>query len=265
MKIKRVLLLIVIILLAPIYVNAEKPLSSMEKLDEISDKALLMVKYEKYDDAKKLLEYFTNQITSLTGSNRALTLEQFRIMTTSHDEALEATVSTNMKYEERLNKLTKFRLVMDAIATNHQPLWTGMEDQLLTTFHQVKIAAYNGNKAKFNTSLNSFLSLYNIIYPSMKIDVPVTDIQELDARINFVDDYRSQMIGNKKNMKELDGLESELKKLFNDMGEDQADPSLWWVIISTGSIIIMTLSYVGWRKYKGDKEMKKNRSRDLKD
>ena len=25
------------------------------------------------------------------------------------------------------------------------------------------------------------------------------------------------------------------------MDEDEADPSLWWVIISTGSIIIMTL------------------------
>jgi sporulation protein YpjB len=263
-KIKWILFLIVIILLAPIYVFAEKP-SSMEKLDEISDEALLMVKYEKYDDAKKLLEYFSNQFTSLTGNDRALTLEQLRIMTTSHDEAMEATVSPNMKYEERLNKLTKFRLVIDAIASNHQPLWTGMEDQILTTLHQVKVAAYNGDRAKFNINLNSFLSLYNVIYPSMKIDVPATDIQELDARIHFVDDYRSQIVGNKENMKELDGLESELKKLFSDMSEDQADPSLWWVIISTGSIIIMTLSYVGWRKYKGDKEMKKNRSRDLKD
>lgn len=42
------------------------------------------------------------------------------------------------------------------------------------------------------------------------------------------------------------------------MDEDEADPSLWWVIISTGSIIIATLSYVGWRKYNGDKEMKKD-------
>lgn len=49
------------------------------------------------------------------------------------------------------------------------------------------------------------------------------------------------------------------------MEDDEADPSLWWVIISTGSIIIMTLSYVGWRKYQGDKELRKNRSRDQKD
>ena len=251
-------------MLAPTYATAEK-LSPIDKLDEISDEALLMVKYERYDDAKKLLDYFSNQFASLIGNERSFTMDQLRIVTISHDEAMEATVSPNMKYEERLNKLTKFRLVMDAVATSHQPLWIGMEDQIITTFHQVKDAAHNGDKTKFNTCLNSFLSLYNVIYPSMKIDVPVENIQKLDARINFIDEYRSQMVGNAENIKELDGLESDLKKLFNDMNEDQADPSLWWVIISTGSIIIMTLSYVGWRKYKGDKEMKKNRSRDLKD
>jgi sporulation protein YpjB len=66
-------------------------------------------------------------------------------------------------------------------------------------------------------------------------------------------------------MKELEGLETDLKKLFSDMDEDQTDPSLWWVIISTGSIIIMTLSYVGWRKYKGDKDIQKDQRREYKD
>ncbi|MEH7255788.1 sporulation protein YpjB, partial [Neobacillus niacini] len=36
-------------------------------------------------------------------------------------------------------------------------------------------------------------------------------------------------------------------------------------IISTGSIIILTLSYVGWRKYQGEKNMRKNRTRVHKD
>ncbi len=34
----------------------------------------------------------------------------------------------------------------------------------------------------------------------------------------------------------------------------EADPSLWWVIISTGGIIVLTLSYVGWRNIKAEKE-----------
>ena len=42
--------------------------------------------------------------------------------------------------------------------------------------------------------------------------------------------------------------------------KDEADPSLIWVIISTGGMIVLTLSYVGWRKYRGEKE--KNRTHE---
>ncbi|MGG3469635.1 sporulation protein YpjB [Neobacillus pocheonensis] len=258
------LLLAIIMMLAPITVNAKQQ-SPMEKLDDISDEALQMVKFHRYDDAKKLLDYFSDQFTSITGVEQPLTMDEVRIVNTSHDEAVEATVSPSMKYEERINKLTKFRLVIDAIATSHQPLWTEMEDQIMTSFHQAKDAAINGDSAHFHTNFNSFLSLYNVIYPSMKIDVPVENIQRLDARINYIDEYRSQVVTDLKSRQELEALDTDLKNLFANLEEDEADPSLWWVIISTGSIIIMTLSYVGWRKYQGEKGMEKDRSRDLKD
>ncbi|WP_312475785.1 sporulation protein YpjB [Neobacillus sp.] len=264
MKIKWFLLFAIIIMLTPIPAFAEQP-SPMERLDDISDEALQMVKFHRYEDAKKMLDYFSDQFTSITGNEKPLTLDEVRIVHTSHDEAMEAAVSPTMKYEERINKLTKFRLVIDAIATNHQPLWTEMEDQIMTAFHQAKDAAINGDTPHFHSNFNTFLSLYNVIYPSMKIDVPVENIQRLDARIDFINEYRSQIVKDSKSQQELDALDTDLKNLFANMEEDQADPSIWWVIISTGSIIIMTLSYVGWRKYQGDKAMRKDRSRDQKD
>jgi len=260
LKIRWLFFLAIIIMLTPITVYAEQQ-SPMEKLDNISDEALQMVKFQRYEDAKKLLDYFSDQFTSVTGTTRPLSMDEVRIHT-SNDEAMEAAVSPSMKYEERINKLTKFRLVIDALATSHQPLWTEMEEQIMTAFNQAKDAAANGDTAHFHTNFNTFLSLYNVIYPSMKIDVPVENIQRLDARIDFINEYRSQIVSNSKSQQELIALDADLKNLFASMEEDDADPSLWWVIISTGSIIIMTLSYVGWRKYQGDKDQKKNRSRD---
>jgi sporulation protein YpjB len=251
-------------MLAPTIVSAEQS-TPMEKLDDISDEALQMVKFHRYEDAKRLLDYFSDQFTSNPGKDKPLSMDELRIVMTSHDEAVEAAVSSNMKYEERMNKLTKFRLVIDAIATSHQPLWTEMEDQIMSAFHQAKESAIKGDTAHFHSNFNHFIALYNVIYPSMKIDVPVENIQKLDARINYIDEYRTQVVNNTKSQMELDRLETDLKNLFKNMNEDEADPSIWWVIISTGSIIIMTLSYVGWRKYKGEKDLKKDRSRDLKD
>lgn len=241
----------------PAFAEQQTP---MERLDDISDEALQMVKFQRYDDAKKMLDYFSDQFTNISEYEKPLTLDEVRIVNISHDEAMEAAVSPNMKYEERMNKLMKFRLVIDAIATSHQPLWTEMEDQIMTAFHQAKDAAMNGDTADFHSNFNTFLSLYNVIYPSMKIDVPVENIQRLDARIDFINEYQSQIVKDLKSQQELNALDTDLKNLFANMKEDEADPSLWWVIISTGSIIIMTLSYVGWRKYQGDKTRKKDRS-----
>ena len=264
MKWKWLLLFAIVMLLAPITVFADKE-SPMEKLDNISDEALQMVKFQKYDDAKKLLEYFSTQFTSLAKKEQPLTMDELRIVTVSKDEAIEAAESPNMKYEERINKLTKFRLVIDAIVSSHQPLWIEMKDQIMNVFHHAKEAANKGDSSQFHAYFNNFLTLYNVIYPSMKVDVPAENIQRLDARINFIDEYRLQIVSDPKSQQELVTLETDLNNLFDNMNEDQADPSIWWVIISTGSIIIMTLSYVGFRKYKGDKQMKKDRSRDQKD
>jgi sporulation protein YpjB len=242
--------------------NEQTPI---EKLDTISDEALQMMKIHRYEDAKKLLNYFSKQFTSISNNEYPFSMDELRIVTVSHDEAMEAAESSSMEYEERVTRLTKFRLVVDAIASSHQPLWTEMKGQIMTAFHQAREAATSGDSSDFHSNFNTFLSLYNVIYPSMKIDVSAENIQRLDARINFIDEYRSQVVNNVKSQQELDGLESDLQRLFENMDEDEADPSLWWVIISTGSIIISTLSYVGWRKYKGDKEMNKNRSRGHKD
>jgi sporulation protein YpjB len=48
-------------------------------------------------------------------------------------------------------------------------------------------------------------------------------------------------------------MEEELKALFERVKEDEADPSLLWVMISTGSVILLSLSYAGFRKYRAEK------------
>lgn len=264
MKARFIVIVIMLFLLLPVSGFAKVTLP-VDRLDQLSDEALQMVKLHRYDDAKKLLEYFSEQFTSVTGKERAFTADELRIVTVSHDEAVQAAANATMNHEEKINRVTKFRLVMDAITSPYQPLWTEMEFPIMTVFGEVKEAVYAGDTQQFNSNLNSFLSLYDVIHPSIKINVDRERIQRLDARIEFIDKYRPQIITESASHMELEALEAELQLLFDGMTEDEADPSLWWVIISTGSIIILTLSYVGWRKYKGDQEKEKSLSRRQKD
>ncbi len=252
MKAKFLLLLSVLMMIAPFAAYAE-PTSPVEELDDISDQALQMVKLHRYEDANRLLKHFSEEFLTVTGDGRPFSMDELRIITVAHDEAVEAMANADLGHAERMNRVTKFRLVIDAIASTHQPLWTEMEGPIMTVFNDMKTAAYEGDNDQFHSNLNSFLSLYNVIYPSLKIDINPERIQKVDAKVSFIDQYRPQVLNEASSQEELEALESDLQNIFDEMTEDEADPSLWWVIISTGSIIILTLSYVGWRKYKGDK------------
>ncbi len=263
MKAKLILLFSVLILFAPFAAYAE-PQSPVEELDKISDEALQMVKLHRYEDANRLLGHFSEEFLLVTGNGRPFSMDELRIITVAHDEASEAVANGDLGHAERMNRVTKFRLVIDAIASTHQPLWAEMEDPIMTVFNDMKTAVYEGDNDQFQSNLNSFLALYNVIQPSMKIDINPETIQKVDAKVSFIDQYRPQVLQEASSREELEALESDLQNIFDDMTEDEADPSLWWVMISTGSIIILTLSYVGWRKYKGDNEKTKDVQKERK-
>lgn len=246
---------------SPLYSLAEGP--SLSELDNIADEALQMTKSGRFDEAKQLLQYFSGEFAELNARDRSFTMDELRILTVAHEGALQSLTSTSETLEQRIDSVITFRLVMDAISSQYQPLWTEMEKPIMAAFQQVQNAASTGDATEYHSTLNQFLTKYSIIQPSIKLDVPVEKVQQLDSRITFIDRYRTEAGGSEETMNELNTLENDLKDLFNGLTEDEADPSLWWVITTTGSIIILTLSYVGWRKYKGEsQESKSERQKD---
>lgn len=258
MKAKKLLILFAVLMWIVPFAAYAEPTSPVEELDNISDQALQMVKLHRYEDANRLLEYFSEEFLLVTGNGRPFAMDELRIITVAHDEALEAIANNDLGHAEKMNKVTKFRLVIDAIVSTHQPLWAEMEDPIMTVFNDMKSAAYQGDNDRFDRELNSFLALYNVIHPSMNIDIDPVTIQKVDAKVSFIDQYRPQILQKASDREELDALQTDLQNLFDGLTEDEADPSLWWVMISTGSIIILTLSYVGWRKYIGNREKTKD-------
>lgn len=249
----------------PVQVLADGRPAAIEQLDTLSDDAFQMVKNQRYEDAKKLLNYFSEQLQTMSAGRFPFSVDEARIVSMSRDEAMEAVASPTMEYSEKVNKVTRFRLVMDALATSSDPLWAELEDQVMGSYSEAKQAAFDGNPAAFHASVNSFLSLYELIYPCIKIDIQAESIQKLNAKVDFLSAFSPSKPASESERAELEALGSSLQNIFDGIEEDEADPSLWWVIISTGGIIILTLSYVGWKKYKADREAAKKRSIKLKD
>lgn len=263
MKYKLIILIILWIAIAPITISvyADRN-SSIDELDTISDEALQLVRSERYEEAKKILDYFSNQFSTVSITDGKFTMDELKILTGAHDEAVEAISNGSMNTNDRINSVTRFRLAVDAVSSGEEPLWIQMEDPVMTTYREMKDAAFQKNKEIFDSKLDDFLTLYQIIYPSLKLDVTPAQFQTVNTLVEYVGTYRLQIYNNNEDQVELNNLEAELQDVFNQVYKDEADPSLWWVIISTGSIIILTLSYVGWRKYIGDKQEEKQKSKN---
>ncbi|MCR2820226.1 sporulation protein YpjB [Lederbergia panacisoli] len=257
MKAKSIILLVLCILFSGFSVQAESK-SSMTELDQLADEALQLTRFGRFEEAKKIVERFGLLFSEKGVLERQFTMDELRVVTAAHHEALKALTSIDLNENDRVKKVTAFRLATDAIISKYQPLWSEMERPIMNAFEDVKSAALEGDENLYNSQLNEFLSTYSVIQPSIKIDVSVEKVQKLDSRIAFVDKYRTSF-SEQKWMKELEGLEADLKKLFSDVNKDDTDPSIWWVMIMTGGIIISTLSYVSWRKYRGQKMLKQKR------
>ena len=230
------------------------------KLADMADEALHYSKVERYEEAKKVLTHMENILEDTDGLNP----DELRAVTASYVEAAALLDKENFTNEEAVNSLMKLRLAVDAVITEHEPLWTNMEADVLEAFQNVKERILRQDQENFHRELNHFLSVYDIIYPSVMIDVPVEQVQKVNAQIQYLERYSFEFFGGEADIGTVEVLERDLESLFDHTEEDEADPSLWWVIISTGGIILITLSYVGWKKYRAEQEYRKRRKHELK-
>ncbi|MDX8361858.1 sporulation protein YpjB [Cytobacillus sp. IB215316] len=257
---RMMLLLLLILLVLPSNKYAAE-IEHWKKLDEIADEALQMVKSERYDDTKSLLEHFTKEFLQFSTSDKPYTMDELRVITITHNNAVEAVTKTALSHEERVRKVVQFRLVIDAIISEHQPLWVEMEHSTMKYFHQMKGAIEQDDTETFQYMLNLFLNKYEVIQPSIKVDVNPEWVTRVDSHIRFLESYQHISLEKAKQIQQLDQMESDLYELFNAVKDDDTDPSLLWVMISIGSVILLSLSYAGWKKYRADKVKQQSRKK----
>lgn len=128
-----------------------------------------------------------------------------------------------------------------------------LEKPIMEAFTELKRDVQKNGSTSFHEKWNEFISLYDLIYPSLTIDVSEDQLETVGKHIDVIEQEEFQQMTESTKLERLSLLQHDLKNVFDRVEEDDADPSLLWVIITTGSIIITALTYVGYRKYKAEK------------
>ncbi|WP_338749654.1 sporulation protein YpjB [Bacillus sp. FJAT-52991] len=254
------LFIIFFLFMLPISTQAEMINSRLLKLDTIAEQALEFTKAGRYDQAQQFMHQFQKEYLVLQEDHRLASPEEWSVISNVFDEALPLIERPDGREQQCLEVMTSFRLAVNAISSTGTPLWTQMEEPVMSSLQDLKQSSSQLDSSQFHETLNVFLSNYDMLKPSLQVDLASSRLQVLDEQVRYVDHYRDEILAAQSETGEIERLEKEVKAIFyEETKEEVIQPSLGWVISVTGGIIITTLSYVGWRKYKGQQEEARNK------
>jgi sporulation protein YpjB len=224
-----------------------------KELNQTTDHVLQLVKQEKFEEAKQLLDYFSEAFIELDFKEQGFTMNDMRTITLTFEAAVEAVTATERPLDERIYTVTSFRLAVDALSSEHHPLWLQSEETILVTLLAIKEEYSQENSEALQHRMNTFFRHYQMIRPALLIDLEPQMLQRIESQITYLDNLRVDGVGSNKLIPHIELMESDFRKMFERIKEDSADPSLLWVMFTIGGMIVLSLSYVGVRKYRAEK------------
>jgi sporulation protein YpjB len=225
------------------------------KLNELSDTIFQLTRQSRYDDAERVLTFFEKQFDELEEMENIPT-EQARQIDLNYRTAIEAISNEEASYDEKARAATQLRLLLDSVSSKYEPLWLSFEEPVFQSLKKMKSEIEKGEDSRFRQSWNDFLSLYGMIYPSMNVSVPTGALKEVDRHIDAIGLSQFSEMTTSTKLEQMTILENDLIDVFEN-NKSNSDPSLFWVMLITGSTIILSLTYVAFRKYMAEKKASK--------
>ncbi|WP_377888814.1 sporulation protein YpjB [Alkalihalobacillus sp. R86527] len=243
----RRLLLVLLLFILPINVLATEN-DTRQSWDDFASKVLEFGKQEEFERAKMMLEQFAEVFPGTESTE--LTTSEMRIVLNTHNRALNSVTAINQGTDQRVKALTEFRLAVDALVTEEQPIWRQTDDKILGLIEEMKAAVEHRDYEVYERNLQTFLGTYSVIRPALGIDLSTELQQRLDSHIAFFENYGSTHKEELSN--QLETMKVDFKEVYEGPVKKD-DTSIFWMIVSIGGIITVTLLYVLYRKYRGEK------------
>jgi sporulation protein YpjB len=238
--------------------NTVKGYAKIDQETSLIEKSLSLVQDGDYVHGANLLEQLESKYMASAKKNKDFTPKELETISVTFQNAHVSLTNDAIDPQEKVADVLGLRLLIDAGETTMQPMWKEMKKSVMTPLQNMESAYKRGNSEAYETQLNQFLHQFEIIYPSLIMDLPYDEVKKINSLVSFLDDYRINQESIPAFQQKLDETKSELLFIF-DQGNSIIPPVSIWTIFTTGIIIVGTLSYVGWRKYIGDRNKNKKR------
>lgn len=162
-------------------------------------------------------------------------------------QAIESMENTETSNRETYNHILRLQLALDAKSSTYQPMWTDREKEMMATFSAMEESLQSNDAEKLKQSFAMFREQYDIISPSLSLDLHKQEFSNLEADILYVE----KKIGNGDSSLSLHiiQLEGEMRGIFAKYSGENHFPSFVWISTTIGSVIVISLIYTAVKKY----------------
>lgn len=225
--------------------------TQIAELNTLSEEIYNSANSQNYSTSNELLKSFEEDYSKMQASNDAL----------ADDEAVAVTASIrqteksihNLENQDAtakdINDITSFRFLVDALSETNHPLWASIQPQMIETISKASIALQNNDYDSYSSYLSDFFTQYDVIYDSLKVDIKSDEFETIDQQVKTLK-KRQVEVFNTSNDEVLQQMNTQLESLQRLIVVDTPQISDLWVFAMIFSFILLTLTFVGWRKYK---------------
>ncbi|KGX88027.1 sporulation protein YpjB [Pontibacillus litoralis] len=149
-------------------------------------------------------------------------------------------------------------LYVDAMETNVDPLWEVWKSYTIQEINQL----IEGDEKISNRSIKHVYELYERMLPAMYVDLDWDVAQQMSLHQQALVDVLSEQ-STEDRMLLMRSIARDLEEIPVTKYSLTEGPEFIWLIWTIGSFISITLTYVGWRKYRAEKrQLTKSKERD---
>ncbi len=259
-------ILIVLIVSYMIFSQAFAIEQPSQELDQLSKQVYDLTKTKQYEKAKEKMDELAKVFTAQV-SDKNPDIESLDIMTRTIVQGKRAFAMVELD-DDRLNwHALQIRLMTDALTHQHQPLW---KNYYKTYMEQVNLMISSVSRREadgFREALEKNYQLYATLRPAVAVSHSISTVEMMDSLYQFLHNKKKNPHSS---WEELNGgltqLKESVEQLFSANSRDAYSPvngsSPLGIIIAVAAMVLSTLTYVGWKKYKGERRVEEPRFND---
>lgn len=227
-----------------------------QKLNQLAEAALLFAKKQEFAASTKSINDLAAHFIRIEIGEYVDRIEQAQILLDSIVQAKNTLNPIEPNQEQVERKIWRLRLALDAVSHKKQPLWINYYPTLAKTISEVMYSIEHNERDRFYHLLNQLSAQFEMVRPAMIVSHPPGVVEKLDSQLSYLQTNKGELWQNKDQaMQMLKAIERQLKTAFFQK-VDNSLQSLLFIILGIGTLICSVLSYVAWRKYKGERERK---------